>query len=86
MLARTKAADKHVAHYTWVGHDSGRLDTHGGLPWEMLPIQDMCEDKRECMCDGFGALEWLNGRLCLCLLGSISRRLSIRATCCYRSK
>ena len=31
MLARTKAADKHVAHYTWVGHDSGRLHA-GGLP------------------------------------------------------
>ena len=34
MLARAKAADEHVAHYTWVGHDSSGLHAYGGLPWK----------------------------------------------------
>lgn len=46
MLARTKSADEHVAHDTWVGHDGHRSTAHGG--YEVRgQIEDMSEDGRD---------------------------------------
>ena len=40
-------------------------------------IQHMCEDEKECLSVCVVGSAHSNGRLCLCLLGSISRSLSI---------